>query len=85
MSCTRRSYTLSSWVTARPDIRHRLARKVIESSQRLCRHHRVLERTVSWPAGLRPLHRRHERKAAEHLLAYDGITAVLRSHRRLTK
>jgi hypothetical protein len=54
----------SRWLRKR-GIRHRIARKGIESSQRLGRHRWVAERTVSWPAGCRRLHRRHERKA-EH-------------------
>lgn len=48
---------------------HRIDRKGIESSQRLGRHRWVVERTVSWLAGCRRLHRRYERKA-EHFLAF---------------
>ncbi|MGY5137565.1 IS5 family transposase [Streptomyces nigrescens] len=40
-------------------IRHRIARKGIESSTRLGRHRWVVERTVSWLAGCRRLHRRY--------------------------
>ncbi len=65
-------------------IRHRIARRCIESSQRLGRHRRVVERTVSWLAGCRRLHRRYERKA-EHFLAFVGIAAALICHRRLTE
>ncbi|MFD6918445.1 IS5 family transposase [Streptomyces virginiae] len=72
---------LRRWLRER-GIRHRIARKGIESSKRLGRHRWVVERTVSWPAGCRRLHRRYERKA-EHFLAFVGITAVLISHRRL--
>jgi transposase len=43
----------------------------------------VVERTVSWLAGCRRLHRRYERKA-EHFLAFVGIAAALISYRRLT-
>lgn len=43
---------LRRWLRKR-GIRHRIARKGIESSQRLGRHRRVVERTVSWPAGCR--------------------------------
>ncbi|MFF7187505.1 transposase, partial [Streptomyces sp. NPDC008222] len=64
-------------------IRHRIARKGIESSTRLGRHRWVVERTVSWLAGCRRLHRRYERKA-EHFLAFVGIAAALISYRRLT-
>ncbi|MFI6093769.1 IS5 family transposase [Streptomyces sp. NPDC051218] len=55
---------LRRWLRKR-GIRHRIARKGIESSQRLGRHRWVVERTVSWLAGCRRLHRRYERKA-EH-------------------
>ncbi|WP_327579256.1 transposase [Streptomyces sp. NBC_00145] len=57
---------------------------VFESSQRLGRHRWVVERTVSWLAGCRRLHRRYERKA-EHYLAYVGIAAALICHRRLVR
>jgi transposase len=56
--------------------KHRIARKGIESSTRLGRHRWVVERTVSWLAGYRGLHRRYERKA-EHFLAFVGIAAAL--------
>ncbi len=47
---------LRRWLRKR-GIRHRIARKRIESSQRLGRHRWVVERTVSWLAGCRRLHR----------------------------
>ncbi|MDQ1032671.1 transposase [Streptomyces umbrinus] len=50
-------------------------RKGIESSRRLGQHRRVVERTVSWLAGCRRLHRGYERKA-EHLLAI--VAALIR-------
>jgi transposase len=53
-------------------------------STRLGRHRWVVERTVSWLAGCRRLHRRYERKA-EHFLAFVGIAAALIGYRRLTK
>lgn len=73
---------LRSWLRER-GIRHRIARKGIESSQRLGRHRWVVERTVSWLAGCRRLHRRYERKS-DHFLAFVGIAATLICHRRLT-
>ncbi|NNJ03431.1 IS5 family transposase [Streptomyces sp. PKU-MA01144] len=73
---------LRRWLRER-GIRHRIARKGIESSQRLSRHRWVVERTVSWPAGCRRLHRRYERKP-DHFLAFVGIAAALICHRRLT-
>ncbi|WP_458078961.1 IS5 family transposase [Streptomyces sp. EMB26] len=74
---------LRRWLSRR-GIRHRIARKGIESSQRLGRHRWVVERTVSWLAGCRRLHRRYEHKA-EHFLAFGGIAATLICHRRLTE
>ncbi|GAA2470105.1 hypothetical protein GCM10010276_00050 [Streptomyces longisporus] len=49
---------LRRWLASR-GIRHRLARKGIESSQRLGRHRWVVERTMSWLSGCRRLHRRY--------------------------
>nr|WP_189220222.1 IS5 family transposase [Streptomyces ruber] len=72
---------LRKWLRERRN-RHRTARKGIESSKRLGRHRWVVERTVSWLAGCRRLHRRYERKA-EHFLAFVGIAAALISYRRL--
>ncbi|MFD6181935.1 IS5 family transposase [Streptomyces goshikiensis] len=74
---------LRRWLRKR-GIRHRIARRGIESSQRLGRHRWVVERTVSWLAGCRRLHRRYERKA-EHFLAFVGIAAALICHRRLVR
>ncbi|CAL9324080.1 hypothetical protein SUDANB66_06484 (plasmid) [Streptomyces sp. SudanB66_2053] len=65
-------------------IRHRIARKGIESAKRLGRHRWVVEGTVSWLAGCCRLHRRYERKA-EHFLAFVGIVATLICHRRLVR
>src|SRR5687767_13552408 len=59
---------LRRWLRER-GIRHRIARKGIESSTRLGHHRRTIERTMSWLAGCRRLHRRYERKA-EHFLAF---------------
>ena len=65
-------------------ITHRIARKGIESSQRLGRHRWTIERTMAWLAGCRRLHRRYERKA-EHFLAFTSIACTLICYRRLTK
>lgn len=73
---------LRRWLASR-GIRHRLARKGVESSQRLGRHRWVVERTVSWLSGCRRLHRRYERKPG-HFLAFTAIAATLICHRRLT-
>ncbi|MFD5326880.1 transposase [Streptomyces sp. NPDC127092] len=47
-----------------------------EVSHRLGPHRWVVERSLSWLAGCRRLHRRYERKD-EHFLAVVGIAAVL--------
>nr|WP_267881509.1 transposase [Streptomyces sp. NRRL S-1448] len=74
---------LPRWLRSR-GITHRIARKGVESSRRLGRHRWVVERTVSWLAVCRRLHRRYERKA-EHFLGFVGITAVLINYRHLTR
>ncbi|MYV39704.1 IS5 family transposase [Streptomyces sp. SID1328] len=62
----------------------RIARRGTDSSQRLGRHRWVVERTMSWLAGSRRLHRRYERKP-EHFLAVTAIATSLINYRRLTK
>ena len=74
---------LRRWLRGR-NIVPRIARKGIESSQRLDRHRWTVERTVAWPAGCRGLHRRYERKA-EPFLAFAGIAATLICYRRLSR
>ncbi|MHC3455692.1 IS5 family transposase [Streptomyces prasinus] len=74
---------LRQWLSKR-GIRHRIARKGIETSQRLGRHRWTIERTMSWLAGCHRLHRRYERKA-EHFLAFTSIACTLICYRRLTK
>jgi transposase len=74
---------LRRWLRERR-ITHRIARKGIESSQRLGRHRWTVERTMSWLAGCRRLHRRYERKA-EHFLAFTSIACTLICYRRLAK
>ncbi|MGC5411273.1 IS5 family transposase, partial [Streptomyces sp. DT225] len=66
---------LRKWLRNR-NIVPRIARRGIESSQRLGRHRWTIERTVAWLAGCRRLRRRYERKA-EHFLAFAGIAATL--------
>ncbi|MFB7031978.1 MULTISPECIES: IS5 family transposase [unclassified Streptomyces] len=75
--------SLRKWLRER-GIKHRIARRGIEPSNRLGRHRWVIERTVSWLAGYRRLHRRYERKAC-HFLAFAGIASALICYRRLTK
>lgn len=63
-------------------IQHRIARKSVETSQRLGRHRWTIERTMAWLAGCRRLHRRYERKA-EHFLAFTSLACTLICYRRL--
>lgn len=58
--------SLRRWLRAR-GIRPRIARKGIESSQRLGLHRWVVERTMAWLTECRRLHRRHKRKAEQFL------------------
>ncbi|WP_246656931.1 IS5 family transposase [Streptomyces rhizosphaericus] len=74
---------LCRWLRQR-GIRHRIARKGLESSKRLGRHRWTIERTMSRLAGCRRLHRRYERKAV-HFLAFTSIACTLICYRRLTK
>ncbi|MFD7645673.1 IS5 family transposase [Kitasatospora sp. NPDC059795] len=68
----------------RRQIPARIARRGIESSQRLGRHRWVIERTVAWFGAFRRLHRRYERKA-DHFAAFASIAAALICTRRLSK
>lgn len=74
---------LRRWLRER-QIAHRIARKGVESSQRLGRHRWTIERTMAWLAGYRRLHRRYERKA-DHFLAFASIACTLICYRRLAK
>ncbi|MFJ8312880.1 IS5 family transposase [Streptomyces sp. NPDC094147] len=74
---------LRRWLRGR-GIAHRIARRGIESSTRLGRHRWTIERTMSWLAGCRRLHRRYERKA-DHFLAFTSIACTLICYRRLAK
>lgn len=47
-------------------IKHRIARKGIESKEKLGRHRWVVERTLAWLARYRRLTIRYERKLAVH-------------------
>ncbi len=71
------------WLRGR-GITPRIARKGIESSQRLGWHRWTIDRTMAWLAGCRGLHRRYERKA-EHSLAFTSIACTLICYRRLAR
>ena len=62
----------------------RIARKGIESSQRLGRHRWIVEACLSWLLNNRRLVRRYERKA-EHFQAFADLGCILICHRRLAK
>jgi transposase len=65
-------------------IQHRIARKGVETSQRLGRHRWTIERTMAWLGGCRRLQRRYERKAV-HFLAFTSLACTLICYRRLAK
>ena len=62
----------------------RIARKGIESSDRLGRHRWVVESCLSWLMRHRRLVRRYDRKG-EHYEAFAIIAATLTCYHRLTK
>ncbi|MGW0819169.1 transposase [Streptomyces viridiviolaceus] len=66
---------LRRWLSKR-GITHRIARRGVESSERLGRHRWPIERTMAWLAGCRRLHRHYERKA-DHFLAFTSIACAL--------
>ncbi|MFD5548791.1 IS5/IS1182 family transposase [Streptomyces sp. CB02120-2] len=61
----------------------RIARKGIESSERLGRRRRVIERTMSWLTGYRRLNHRYERHPRNYL-AFCGLAAAICCYKRLT-
>lgn len=74
---------LRRWVRNR-GISARIARKGIESSERLGRHRWVIERTISWLTGYHRLNIRYDRKAT-HFLAFLTLAATLTCYKKLTK
>ena len=62
----------------------RIARKNVESSQRLGRHRWIVESCLSWPTNNRRLARRYERKA-EHFQAFADLGCALLAHHRWAK
>ncbi len=59
----------------------RIARKGIDSSERLGRRRWVIERTMSWLTGYRRLNHRYERKPGNYL-AFLGLAAALCCYKR---
>ncbi|CAL9668097.1 IS5 family transposase IS1647 [Streptomyces sp. enrichment culture] len=74
---------LRRWLRSR-GITPRIARKGVDSSERLGLHRWRIERTFAWLAGCRRLRRRYERTAS-HFLAFASIACTLICYRRLTK
>ncbi|GIJ52258.1 hypothetical protein Val02_91440 [Virgisporangium aliadipatigenens] len=66
-------------------VKVRIARKGIESTQRLGRHRWIVEPCLSWLLNNRRLVRRYDRKA-EHFQAFaDLVCLLLLCYRRWTK
>ncbi|GAA5035713.1 hypothetical protein GCM10023335_81800 [Streptomyces siamensis] len=62
----------------------RIARKGIESSERLGRRRRVIAKTMSWLTGCRRLSPRCEHNPRNYL-AFFGLVAVLCCYKRLVR
>ena len=67
-----------------PGITSRIARRGIESAQRLGRHRWVIERTFAWFTGYRRLAIRYERSASLYC-AFVTLAATLTCHKRYLK
>ncbi|WP_308158882.1 IS5 family transposase [Amycolatopsis magusensis] len=74
---------LRAWVHRR-GIQVRIARKGIDTSEKLGRHRWVIERTISWLTGYRRLTIRYERNA-NHFLAFLTLAATLTCFKKLRK
>jgi IS5 family transposase len=77
------SEELRGWVRER-GIGVRIARKGVESSDRLGRHRWVIERSIAWLFGYRRLTIRYERKA-NHFCAFLTLAAALTCFKKLVK
>jgi transposase len=62
----------------------RIARKGVESSDRLGRHRWVIERSIAWLFGYRRLTIRYERKA-NHFCAFLTLAAALTCFKKLVR
>jgi transposase len=74
---------LRRWVRDR-GIKVRIARKGVESNDKLGRHRWVIERTMAWLTGYRRLTLRYERKAT-HFLAFLTLGAAITCYKKLAK
>lgn len=66
---------------ARREIKARIARKGIESSNRVGRHRYVIERCLQWITRFRRLARRYERKSS-HFIAFTVAACAVICYRR---
>jgi transposase len=62
----------------------RIARKGVESSERLGRHRWVIERTMSWLSGYRRLSPRYERDP-DNYLGFLTLAAAICCYKRLAR
>ncbi|QRP50837.1 IS5 family transposase [Amycolatopsis sp. FDAARGOS 1241] len=74
---------LRAWLRQR-GIVPRIARKGIESAEKLGKHRWVIERSIAWLTGYRRLTIRYERKAG-HYLAFLTLAATITCHKKLAK
>ena len=74
---------LRAWLRSRR-ITPRIARRGVESSERLGRHRWVIERTMSWLMRYRRLVRRYDRHGT-HFAAFATLAAALICQRKLIK
>jgi transposase len=74
---------LRAWVRSR-GIAVRIARKGIESADRLGRHRWVIERTMAWLTGYRRLTLRYERNAS-HFLGFLTLAATITCYKKFAK
>jgi transposase len=74
---------LRDWLRRR-GITPRIARKGIESGDKLGHHRWVIERTIAWLNGYRRLTVRYERKPS-HFLAFLTLGAAITCYKKLTK
>jgi transposase len=77
------SAEIRSWLRER-GIVPRIARKGIESSERLGRFRWVIERTMAWFTGYRRLTIRYEREAS-HFAAFLTLAAAITCYKKLPK
>ena len=77
------SSEIRAWLRERAIV-PRIARKGIESKERLGRYRWVIERTMAWFTGYRRLTIRYERKAS-HFVAFLTLGAAITCYKKLAK